>query len=196
MQKLIGALSRLPGIGVRSAERLALHIVRSGPAVGHELISTIEEAQTKIRACRDCGHLADSELCPICQDPSRDRKRICVVEQPTDVLSLEKSGAYDGLYHVLGGKLSPLNKVGPEQLRIAELSKRLESPEVEEVVLALPADVEGEVTATYVAQQLRSARAKVRVTRIALGLPAGGGLEFADAVTLSHAMQGRRSVEP
>lgn len=190
LQKLITQFSRLPGVGLRSAERLALHIVRGDGAFPGELAEAIRTAREKIRSCDTCGHLTEKRICDICEDPSRDRTKICVVEQATDVLSIERSGSYAGLYHVLGGKLSPLNKIGPEQLRIAELMARLE--EVGEVILALPADVEGDVTATYLANALREK--KLKVTRIAMGLPAGGGLDFADGITLTHAIQGRTPV--
>jgi len=190
LQKLITEFSRLPGIGMRTAERLALHVVRENAAVGGELAAAIKAAREKIRCCDVCGHLAEDRTCAICEDPSRDRSKICVVEQATDVLSIERSGSYNGLYHVLGGRLSPLNKIGPEQLRIRELIARLEGSG--EVILALPADVEGDVTAAYLANELKGRKA--RVTRIAMGLPAGGGLDFADGITLSHAISGRTPV--
>jgi recombination protein RecR len=191
LQKLITEFSRLPGIGLRSAERLALHLIKEDAATAEEFAAAIQAVKQKIRSCELCGHLTEKELCAICEDPSRDRTKICVVEQATDVLSIERSGSYAGLYHVLGGKLSPLNKVGPDQLRIRELLKRIEG--AGEVILALPADVEGDVTATYVANELKNKKAKV--TRIAMGIPAGGGLDFADGITLSHALHGRREMD-
>jgi len=192
LQKLINEFSLLPGIGLRSAERLALSIVKGDASSAEEFASAIRTVKEKIRACAQCGHLTEKQLCDLCEDPSRDRSKICVVEQPTDVLSIERSGSYSGLYHVLGGKLSPLNKIGPEQLRIRELMSRLELGGVTEVILALPADVEGDVTATYLANELRGRQ--VKVTRIAMGIPAGGGLDFADGITLSHALAGRREM--
>ena len=191
LQKLITEFSRLPGIGLRSAERLALHVVKGDAPAAGEFAAAILAVKEKIRSCEACGHLTEKKLCGICEDPSRDRTKICVVEQATDVLSIERSGSYSGLYHVLGGKLSPLNKIGPEQLRIRELTRRLER--LGEVILALPADVEGGVTATYLANELKNK--KVKVTRIAMGIPAGGGLDFADGITLSHALQGRREMD-
>ena len=191
LQKLIAEFSRLPGIGMRTAERLALHVVRSGDASAGEFAAAIRAVKEKVLACDACGHLTEKKLCAICEDPSRDRTKICVVEQATDVLSIERSGSYNGLYHILGGRLSPLNKIGPGQLRIRELTARLEG--TGEVILALPADVEGDVTATYLANELKGRKAKV--TRIAMGIPAGGGLDFADGITLSHAMQGRRILD-
>ena len=191
LQKLITRLSRLPSIGMRSAERLALHLVKGDASEAGELSEAILAVKQKVRSCDVCGHLTEKKLCEISEDPSRDRKKICVVEQATDVLSIEKSGGYAALYHVLGGSLSPLNKVGPEQLRIRELTGRLRG--IEEVILALPADVEGDVTATYLANELKNKG--VSVTRIAMGLPAGGGLEFVDGITLSRALQGRRQMD-
>jgi recombination protein RecR len=191
LQKLINEFSRLPSIGLRSAERLALHIVKEDTAGAEEFAAAIRAVKEKIRSCEQCGHLTEHKLCDLCQDSSRDRTKICVVEQATDVLSIERSGSYGGLYHVLGGKLSPLNKVGPEQLRIRELIARLEG--AAEVILALPADVEGDVTATYLANELKNR--KVKVTRIAMGIPAGAGLDFADGITLSHALHGRREMD-
>jgi recombination protein RecR len=176
---------------MRSAERLALHVVRSEGASADEFAAAIRAVKQNVRSCEACGHLTEKKLCAICEDPSRDRTKICVVEQATDVLSIERSGSYNGLYHVLGGRLSPLNKIGPEQLRIGELIARLDGPG--EVILALPADVEGDVTAAYLANELKGR--KRRVTRIAMGLPAGGGLDFADGITLSHALQGRREID-
>ena len=191
LQKLITEFSRLPGIGLRSAERLALHLVRGDGAAAEEFAAAIRAVKQNVRSCEACGHLTEKKLCAICEDPSRDRTKICVIESATDVLSIERSGSYNGLYHVLGGKLSPLNKVGPEHLKIRELSGRVEG--IGEVILALPADVEGDVTATYLANCLKGKNLKV--TRIAMGIPAGGGLDFADGITLSHALQGRREID-
>ena len=190
LQKLVAEFSRLPGIGLRSAERRALHFVREDASGAAEFASAIRAVKEKVRSCGVCGHLTEKKLCGICEDPSRDRTKICVVEQVTDVLSIERSGSYAGLYHVLGGKLSPLNKIGPEQLRIRELAARLEG--IGEMILALPADVEGDVTATYLANELKHKQTKI--TRVGMGIPAGGGLDFADGITLSHALHGRREM--
>ena len=187
---LVGALTRLPGIGPRSAERIALSLVQAEPGEAHRLAESILQARERIRFCEICGALAESSPCDLCSDPRRDGSLLCVVERPVDIISLEKSGTYRGKYHVLGGKISPLNGVQPEDLRIAELEKRLGTEPVKEVILALGTDVEGDATSFYLAKRLASA--KVKVTRIAHGLPAGSGLEFADELTLSHALEGRR----
>ncbi len=191
---LIEALATLPGIGPHSAERLALHLVQAEPGLSRRLAEAVLLARERIRLCPTCGALTEKVPCLICADPRRDASLLCVVERPVDILPLEKAGAFRGQYHVLGGKLSPINGVEPEDLRIAELERRLEGGSVREVILALPTDVEGDATSYYLAKRL-SSRA-VRVTRIAHGLPAGSGLEFADELTLSRALEGRREVNP
>ncbi|MCX7722394.1 MAG: recombination mediator RecR [Verrucomicrobiae bacterium] len=189
---LVTELRKLPGIGPRSAERIALHIVQAPAEKAQQLAATVLQARERIRACSICGALTECSPCAICADPQRDASILCVVEQPTDVLRIEKTGAFRGKYHVLGGKISPINKIGPEQLRIAELEKRLLTEPIREVVLALGTDVESDATGFYLARRL--AREGLKVTRIAYGLPAGTGLEFADELTLSRALEGRREL--
>lgn len=190
---LSGALSKLPGIGPRSAERLALHLVQSEAGAVRQLADAILNARERIRLCSICGALTESQPCSICADPRRDSALVCVVERAVDILSIEKAGTYRGRYHVLGGKLSPLNGIEPEDLRLAELEGRLTGEPIREVILALPTDVEGDATSYYVAKAL--ALKGVRVSRIAHGLPAGSGLEFADELTLSRALEGRRAFD-
>lgn len=192
VQELVAALHRLPGIGPRSAERLALHLVQADPAGVRHLADTLVAARDRVGTCRTCGALTESQPCPVCADPARDGSALCVVERALDILSLEKPGTYRGRYHVLGGRLSPLNGVGPEDLRLAELEERLGPEGITEVILALGSDVEGEATAHYLARRL--AGRGVRLTRLAQGLPAGTGLEFADELTLSRALEGRREI--
>lgn len=191
VKNLVTELKRLPGIGSRSAERMAVWLLRNKKAEPLGLAHAIAEAHEKTIACPVCGFFATRELCEICTDPKRDETLLCVVEQATDVLPLERSGAFKGRYHCLGGKLSPLDRVSPEDLNIPELMRRVDaSGEGMEIILALGADVEGEATSNYLADMLRGKSA--RVTRIAQGLPAGGGLEHADELTLMRAIQGRR----
>jgi recombination protein RecR len=189
---LIAALGKLPGIGPRSAERIALHLVQSDAAGVRQIAEAMTAARERIHLCSVCGALTEKDPCAICDDPRRDAALLCVVERPTDVLALEKGGSFRGKYHVLGGKLSPVNGVGPEDLRVAELEQRLGTEPVREVVVALPTDVEGDATSFYLARQL--APRGVKVTRIAHGLPAGSGLDFADDLTLARAMEGRREL--
>ena len=189
---LTEALCRLPGIGPRSAERMALHLVQSDPDVSRELADVILRAREKIRLCSQCGALTEADPCAICSDPRRDATLLCVVERPLDIFALEKSGSFPGAYHVLGGKISPLNGVEPEDLRIAQLESRLAG--VLEVIVALSTDVEGDATSFYLAKRLGGKG--VKISRIAHGLPAGSGLEFADEVTLSRALEGRRELVP
>jgi recombination protein RecR len=189
---LIAALGRLPGVGPRSAERMALHIVQTEPGTGTPLTEAITHARERIRLCSICGALTEKDPCAFCTDDRRDISLLCVVEQPTDILSIEKSSSYKGRYHVLGGKISPLNGVEPEDLRIGELARRLKTEPVSELIIALATDVEGDATSYYLAKQL-GARG-VKVTRIAHGLPAGSGLDFADDLTLTRALEGRREM--
>ena len=192
IRALTEALAQLPGIGPRSAERIALHLVQAEPAAVHQLAEAIVEARQRVRLCRICGALTESEVCDTCSDPRRDGAMLCIIERPVDIFSVEKSGSFQGKYHVLGGKISPTNGVGPEDLRIEELEQRLRSEPIKEVVIALGTDVEGDATSFYLAQRL--ARAGLTVSRIAYGLPAGSGLEFADEITLSRALEGRRQM--
>ncbi|MGL4399118.1 MAG: recombination mediator RecR [Luteolibacter sp.] len=193
VKTLICELKQLPGVGPRSAERIAVWLLQSPKAQPSELAESLLAAKKMIRPCPVCGFFATENGCDVCDDTSRDERILCVVEQATDVLPLERSGAFRGRYHCLGGKLSPLDRVSPEDLRISPLLRRVDAaPEEIEVILALGSDVEGEATANYLAEMLRGRKCKL--TRIAQGLPAGGGLEHADGLTLLRAMQGRRSL--
>jgi len=189
---LAAALARLPGIGPRSAERIALHLVQSDPAAVQSLAETLNRARERVRTCGTCGALSESDVCPICADTRRDITVLCLVELPLDVLRIERSATYRGRYHVLGGRLSPLNGVGPEDLRITELERRLDGQAVQEIILALGSDVEGDATVHYLVRRL--APRGIRLTRLAQGLPAGSGLEYADELTLSRALEGRREL--
>ena len=192
ISSLVAALNRLPGVGPRSAERIALHLVQSERADAKQLAEAIIRARERIHLCTICGALTETSPCEICSDTHRDGSVVCVVEQPVDILSLEKSGTFRGKYHVLGGKISPLDGIEPEDLRIAELEKRLTSEPIKEIVIALGTDVEGDATGFYLAKRLT--RPHLKLTRIAHGLPAGTGLEFADELTLSRALAGRREM--
>ena len=189
---LITALGQLPGIGPRSAERLALHLVQTESQTVKRLAEIIVTARERTQICRLCGALTEQQPCSYCTTPSRDSSLICLVERAVDIISLEKSGTYRGKYHVLGGKISPLNGVEPEDLKIHELEARLKNEPIKEIILALGTDVEGDATSYYLAK--RWAATGVKVSRIAHGLPAGSGLEFADELTLSRAMEGRREM--
>ena len=191
VDNLIAQLTRLPGIGTRTAQRLAFHLLRVSPEEANALADAIREVKAHIGFCRDCGNLTEHELCEVCLDQRRDRSVICVVEQPADLVSVERTHQYRGLYHVLGGALSPLDGVEPAGLRIEELVRRVERGGIEEVVLATNPNMTGEATAAYVADRLRG---HTRVTRLASGLPVGGDLEYADEVTLGRALSGRREM--
>jgi recombination protein RecR len=192
IQDLIDELSRLPGIGPKSAQRLAFYLVKSPPDDAKRLAEVIVRAKELIAFCRECGNVAEGELCRICRDGGRDRTTLCVVEEPKDVATIEKAGVIKGRYHVLGGAISPLDGIGPEDLRTQELLDRVERDGVTEVILATNPNLEGNATAMYVAALLKPAG--VRVTRLASGLPVGGDLEYADEVTLSQALEGRREM--
>ena len=192
INELVAALNTLPGIGPRSAERLALHLVQSEAGAVKQLAEAILRARERIKTCTTCGSLTEQIPCAICTDPRRDGAIVCVVERAVDIISIEKSGTFRGKFHVLGGKISPLNGVDPEDLRITDLEKRLGPEPIKEVILALGTDVEGDATSYYLAKRL--ATKGVKITRIAHGLPAGSGLEFADELTLSQALEGRREL--
>jgi recombination protein RecR len=193
VKALIGELKRLPGVGPRSAERIAIWLLQSPKADAPALAAALKHAEETIVACPSCGFFAVHGSCQLCEDPKRDDLILCVVEQATDVLPLERCGAFRGRYHCLGGKLSPLDRVSPEDLRIPSLLQRIDAATVPiEVILALGGDVEGEATANYLASLLRGRNCQL--TRIAQGLPAGGGLEHADGLTLLRAIQGRRGI--
>ena len=191
MARLIEELRKLPGIGAKSAQRLAFHILRTPKEEALALADAIREAKERVGFCRECGNLTEEELCVICLDTRRDKTLVCVVEQPADVLSVERTHEYRGVYQVLGGALSPLDGVEPQHLRIDELLARVERNGVQEVVLATNPNMTGEATAAYIADRLRG---KTRVTRLASGLPVGGDLEYADEVTLGRALAGRRDM--
>ena len=191
VDNLVAQLTRLPGIGTRTAQRLAFHLLQVPKQEALALAEAIADVKERVRFCRECGNLTEEELCAICVDARRDRTTICVVEQPVDLVSLERTAEFRGLYHVLGGALSPLDGVEPEHLRIDELLHRVEANGVVEVVLATNPNMTGEATAAYLADRLRG---RVRVTRLASGLPVGGDLEYADEVTLGRALSGRREM--
>lgn len=190
---LIGHLKQLPGIGPRSAERLALHLAQSDKHEVEALADTMVRARTSIQWCSICGAMTETQPCAICQDPRRDADTICVVERAVDIFSIEKAGTFRGRYHVLGGRISPVNGVGPEDLRIGELERRLaENSAIKEIIIALGADVEGDATSLYLARCFGTRGLKL--SRLALGLPVGGSLEFADELTLGRAIEGRRPI--
>ena len=191
VDNLVAQLTRLPGIGSRTAQRLAFHLLSAPKDEALALAAAIGEVKERVRFCRECGNLTEEELCGICLDARRDRTVVCVVEQPVDVISLERTHEYRGLYHVLGGSLSPLDGVEPEHLRIDELLRRVAEGEIREVVLATNPNMTGEATAAYLADRLRD---RATVTRLASGLPVGGDLEYADEVTLGRALAGRREI--
>jgi len=192
IQDLIDELSRLPGIGPKSAQRLAFYLVKAPADEAKRLAEAIVTAKERIFFCRECGNVAEGDLCRICRDESRDRTLICVVEEPKDAATIERAAIIKGRYHVLGGAISPLDGIGPEDLRVQELLERVERNHVEEVVLATNPNLEGNATAMYVAGLLKPLG--VKVTRLASGLPVGGDLEYADEVTLSQALEGRREM--
>jgi recombination protein RecR len=193
VQELIDELGRLPGIGPKSAQRIAFHIVQTRGFDVSRLGELLLEVREKVRFCSLCGNVADQERCGICRDPRRSRASICVVEEPKDVAAIERTREYRGLYHVLGGALSPIDGIGPDDLRIRELVQRLADGEVQEVILATDPNMTGEATATYLSRLLRTM--DVPVSRLASGLPVGGDLEYADEVTLGRAFEGRRLVD-
>jgi len=189
---LMAALTRLPGIGPRSAERIALHLVQAEADQSKTLAEAVLKAREVIHFCTTCGALTEKSPCALCDDPRRDGSLLCVVERAVDVFSIEKSRSFRGRFHVLGGKISPLDGVEPDDLRIPQLERRLKSEPIREIIVALGTDVEGDATSNYLARRL--ARSGLKITRIAHGLPAGTGLEYADELTLSRALEGRREM--
>ena len=192
IQDLIDELSRLPGVGPKSAQRLAFHLVKAAPDDARRLAEAIVRAKERMSFCRECGNVAEGELCRVCRDPGRDPTVICVVEEPKDAAAIEKAGVIKGRYHILGGAISPLDGVGPEDLRVNELLERVQRDGVVEVILATNPNLEGNATAMYIAALLKPAG--ITVTRLASGLPVGGDLEYADEITLSQALEGRREM--
>jgi recombination protein RecR len=193
VQDLIDELGRLPGVGPKSAQRIAFHLLAANPADVRRLVDALTQVKEKVRFCRVCGNVAEAEECRICRDPRRDQASICVVEESKDVVAIEKTREFRGRYHVLGGAISPIEGIGPDDLRIRELLARLQDGAVTEVILATDPNLEGEATATYLARLLGPLR--LRVTRLASGLPVGGDLEYADEVTLGRAFEGRRLLD-
>jgi recombination protein RecR len=192
IQDLIDELSRLPGIGPKSAQRLAFHLVKASPDEAKRLAESIVRAKDLVSFCRECGNVAEGELCRVCRDPSRDLHVICVVEEPKDAATIEKAGVIRGRYHVLGGAISPLDGIGPDDLRVQELLERVQRNGVTEVIIATNPNLEGNATAMYIAALLKPSG--ILVTRLASGLPVGGDLEYADEITLSQALEGRRQM--
>ncbi len=191
LQDLIDELARLPGVGPKGAQRIAFHLLAADPDDVRRLAETMQEMKAKATFCQTCGNVSQAEQCRICADPRRDPTSICVVEEPKDVVAIERTREFRGRYHVLGGAISPLAGIGPDQLRIRELMGRLADGEVTEVILAMDPNIEGDATAAYLSRLLRSM--ELSVTRLASGLPVGGDLEYADEVTLGRAFAGRRS---
>ena len=193
VQDLIDELGRLPGVGPKSAQRLAFHLLQTDEDDVRRLVSALTEVKRRVKFCTVCGNVAQEEQCRICRDPRRDLTSICVVEEPKDVVAIERTREFRGRYHVLGGAISPIEGVGPDDLRVRELFARLASGEVIEIILATDPNLEGEATATYLARMLKPMG--LRVTRLASGLPVGGDLEYADEVTLGRAFEGRRLLD-
>mgnify|MGYP003343722626 FL=1 len=192
IQDLIDELGRLPGIGPKSAQRIAFHIIQSEKVDISRLVDVLRTVKEKVKFCSECGNLSEEELCRICRDERRDKNVICVVEESKDVIAIEKTREFRGKYHVLGGAISPIDGVGPEQLRIKELLTRLQSADIEEVIIATDPNLEGEATATYLSRLLKPLG--INISRLASGLPVGGDLEYADEVTLGRAFEGRKAL--
>jgi len=187
--KLINSLSTLPGIGKKTAERLALHILHAPDTQAATLAADIIELKTSVKLCRVCFALSDKDICKICSDPSRDQSLVCVVESPTDMAAIEKSNAFNGTYHILGGTLSPIDGICPNDIRIDELFKRTDQGKIKEIILATKTNVEGEVTASYILEKLK--HKKIKITRIASGIPMGGDLQYIDQMTMQKALEKR-----
>jgi len=192
MARLIDELKKLPGVGSKSAQRLAFHILRSSADDANALAGAIHDVKASLRLCSICNNITDVDPCTYCSSATRNQRLICVVEEPTNIAAVEKTRHYNGVYHVLHGAISPIHGIGPEQLRISNLMKRVEDGQADEIILATNPTVEGEATATYLSGQLR--RAGLRVTRIATGIPAGSDIEYADEITMLKAMEGRREL--
>lgn len=190
IQRLIDAFSKLPGIGPKGAQRIAFYILGSDEREAADLADAITEVKAKVKFCEVCGNVCEASPCPVCMDPRRDHSIICVVEEPKDVMSIERTREYHGLYHVLGGAINPMANVGPNDLNIAKLLERLGDGSVTEVILALDPNIEGEATTTYLSRLL--SQVGIKVTRLASGLPVGSDLEYADEITLGRALSGRR----
>lgn len=192
MTRLIDELKKLPGIGSKTAQRLAFHILRSSDEDAESLAAAVRDVKASLRLCSVCNNITDIDPCVYCSSPTRNQRLVCVVEEPTNIAAVEKTKHFNGVYHVLHGAISPLHGVGPEQLRISNLMRRVEGNQVDEVIIATNPTVEGEATATYLTQQLR--RAGMKITRIAMGIPVGSDIEYADEITLLKAMEGRREL--
>jgi recombination protein RecR len=192
MSRLIDELKKLPGVGAKSAQRLAFHILRSSDDDAESLAAAVRDVKAKLRLCSVCNNITDVDPCSYCTSPTRNQRLVCVVEEPTNIAAIEKTKHFNGVFHVLHGAISPLHGVGPDQLRISNLLSRVESGNVDEVILATNPTVEGEATAVYLSQQLR--REGVKVTRIAMGIPVGSDIEYTDEITMLKAMEGRRDM--
>lgn len=192
MSRLIDELKKLPGVGAKSAQRLAFHILRSSDEDAEALAAAVRDVKANLRLCSMCNNITDVDPCAYCTSPTRNQSLVCVVEEPTNIAAIEKTKHFNGVFHVLHGAISPLHGVGPEQLRISNLISRVDAGNVDEVILATNPTVEGEATAVYLAQQLR--RSGVKVTRIAMGIPVGSDIEYTDEITMLKAMEGRRDV--
>lgn len=192
MSRLIDELKKLPGVGTKSAQRLAFHILRSNDEDAEALAAAVRDVKAKLRLCSVCNNITDVDPCAYCTSPTRNQRLVCVVEEPTNIAAIEKTKHFNGVFHVLHGAISPLHGVGPEQLRVSNLISRVDSGNVDEVILATNPTVEGEATAVYLSQQLK--RAGVKVTRIAMGIPVGSDIEYTDEITMLKAMEGRRDM--
>jgi recombination protein RecR len=192
IQELIDELGRLPGVGPKSAQRIAFYLLQADEDQAKRLAEVLTEVKERVRFCEKCGNVAEAELCNICRDPRRSKASICVVEESKDVQAIERTREFKGLYHVLGGAISPIEGIGPDNLRIKELVSRLADPEIKEIIIATDPNLEGEATATYLTRMLSPMG--ITISRLASGLPVGGDLEYADEITLGRAFEGRRTV--